>query len=216
MNVNDEERQGVAHRIIESAIQDLDAMLNTTPNYERDLFHYILSYQAHPEDKLWVDLIDLEDPDHDYQIIVQMLCNIKEIYSKSAWAKCMYARSLWPSEAYHAAIKELIEAIALRPSETMSHVLLGETYYLQGSYEDALSPLDKALSLSPNFVNALACKGYCLKYLADDGKNMATSLRKAYYANAFDAFKKAAKLAPNREPIYAVEAREIKLALSKI
>ena len=85
-------------------------------------------------------------------------------------------------------LKEAEESVRLDPHDARSHYALGRVKTLQLQFDAAITAIDKALELNPNFAMALFAQGYAL--IRHDP------------AKALEYFDRAARLQPSRSAIF--------------
>lgn len=241
MSISSSDDIAIRHNIYKVAVADLEDLILNCPHYdtlsqfiyEHHIIQVInnISPDAVPKNwdewlaapaptrvqHTWETCKRLLDPDTDYAYLVDLLEAAKNRFPKLAWAKCLYARSLWSLDKYHEAVHELLIATQQQPSLALGLSLLGETYYLKGQYDASLVVLNKAIALTaPPMARTVSCRAYTQKYLADDNTKGSRELRILWYECAIRDFETAIRLTPERKRMYLQEITEIRLLLSML
>jgi tetratricopeptide (TPR) repeat protein len=157
------------------------------------------------------DLLTLQDPYHDYSLLLQTFDALLLKYPESAWGYIIRARLLWGIEYYAAALEDLTRAHTLAPEMILIQRMRAETLFFLSRYEDALSLITIIIGHQPQ-----VSRNYIIRYLILCGlANKITTNKMIYdiYINAaISDLECAIKIAPSKSTKLSPLIRMLKSA----
>lgn len=207
------ERSRIRASMYRIAVQELEQILEQATESIRHLLYSSSIRSSDDYIYSWQEVCELQSPDHDYMLLIQILDNAIVRYPNDPWLRCLRGRALWGNDYYQAALEDLHVALHYAPDKTFPLILLGETYFLQNRYDAACAMLDKAIAYAPRSGRAYLARGlvyHALAQEADDEQAFRTWL-----ILALEDLEQAFLLQPTQRANFASFTQRIKQQLAQ-